>query len=99
MSMCGWVLNPANSDVFSDLPMRINDIHSLLFIHQQVASAELCAGNPDPDFVHLIECEGGSFEGVNKDIVAILDDACNVRVDVRINRQSELRNERSCVSL
>ena len=39
MSMYGWVLNPADSDVLSDLPMCSDDIHSLLSIHQQVASA------------------------------------------------------------
>ena len=36
---------------------------------------------------------------MNKDIVAIPDDTYNVGVDVRINRQSELRIERSCASL
>ncbi len=46
-------------------------------ILEQVASALICAGNPDPSFVDLIEREGGSFGRENKEVVATLDDACN----------------------
>ena len=78
--VCGQLLNPADSEVFSDLPQCVTDIHSLLSILQQVASALICAGNPDPSFIDLIEREGGSFRGENKEIVATLDDTCNVTV-------------------
>ena len=78
--MCGQLLNPADSDFFSDLLQCVSDIHSLLSILQQVASAQLCAGNPDPDFIDVIEREGGSFRGENKEVVATLDNTYSVKV-------------------
>lgn len=79
--VCGQLINPADSEVFADLPQCVSDLHSLLSILQQVASAQLCAGNPDPSFINLIEREGGSFRGENKDVVATLDDTCSVIVN------------------
>ena len=100
--VCGQLLNPANSEVFSDLPQCVTDICSLLSILQQVSSALICAGNPDPSFIDLIEHEGGSFRGENKEIVATLDDTCNVTVtlvDADMNGQSERRSVTSYVGL
>ena len=63
--VCGQLLNPADSEVFSDLPQCVTDIicSPLLSILQQVSSALICARNPDPSFIDLIdhEREGGSF--------------------------------------
>ena len=61
--MCGQLLNPPDSEVFSDLPQCVTDIRSLLSILQQVSSALICARNPDPSCIDLIdhEREGGSF--------------------------------------
>ena len=78
--MCGRLINPADSVVLSDVPQCVSDVHSLLFILQQVASAQVCAGNPDPSFVELIEREGGCFRGEKKELVATLDNTCNVTV-------------------
>ena len=97
--VCGQLLNPADSEVFSDLPQCVTDIRSL-FILQQVASALICAGNPDPSFKDLIESEGGSFRGENKEIVATLDDTYNATVSgCRYERQSECRSVTSYVGL
>lgn len=38
-----------------------------------VSSAQLCPGNPDPYFVHLIELDGGEVKGKNGEVVANLD--------------------------
>ena len=78
--VCDWLLERDKSGVLSGLPVHVSNIHSLLSILQQVESAEICAGNPDNDFVSLIEREGGQFKGMNKEIVATLDDTCNVKV-------------------
>ena len=37
--VCGQLLNPADSKVFSDLPQCVTDAHALLCILQQVSSA------------------------------------------------------------
>ena len=71
--VCGRLLDPTVSDVFSDLPFCVNDINSLLSILQRISSAGLCTGNPDPDIIQLIEHEGGSFRGTNQDVVATLE--------------------------
>ena len=59
MYVCDRLLEPDKSGVLSGLPVHVSNIHSIL---QQVESAEICAGNPDNDFVSLIEREGGGNE-------------------------------------
>ena len=59
--VCDRLLKPEESGFFSGLPVHVSNIHSPLSILRQVESAEICAGNPDPDFVSR---EGGQFRGL-----------------------------------
>ena len=79
--VCGWIYSLLiQMFFFSDLPQCVGNIHSPLSILREVASAQICTGNLDPDCIDLIEREGGSFRGENKDVVATLDDTCNVQL-------------------
>ena len=86
--VCGRLLHPDDCDVFTDLPKYVSDVSSLSLVLECVLSAQLCPGNPDPDFVHLIELDGGEFKGENKEVVATLDATNEVRMNGRTYGQT-----------
>lgn len=76
------------SEIFSDLPKHVSDINSLSTILERAVSAQLCPGNPDPDFVLLIKHEGGIFNRENKTVVATLDETIDVIMNGRTYQQT-----------
>jgi hypothetical protein len=67
------VLTSRSSKLLSSFPARIRELADLLEIVRTVTHATVCPGNPDPEFMDVIEKRGGSFLGPDGQVVGVLD--------------------------
>ena len=67
------VLTSRSSKLLSSFPARIRELADLLVIVRTVIHATVCPGNPDPEFVDVIEKRGGSLLGPDGQVVGVLD--------------------------
>ena len=69
----GQLINSDRYTLLSKLSKKLSNGEDLITLLDIVLQAQLCPGNSDPEFVELIELEGGAFKGKNQEIVATLD--------------------------
>ena len=72
---------PRSNAVIQSLPAKANSESSLLHILSTVQSARVCPGNPEEQFVRLLERKGGKACGRSGDICAYVDDKEEIVVD------------------
>ena len=69
----GRLLTLDGSSVLKALPDHIKGMDSLNEVLSCISQATLCPGNPDADFIELIDRSGGSFHSRKGNLVASLD--------------------------
>ena len=76
--IAGKLVPIATNKVLRDFPCRISEVKCLQSIMECVVRAHICPGNPQPEFVEIVNKRGGSSAGSK---VAFVDSEVEV-VDV-----------------
>lgn len=83
---------PRANVVIQSLPAKANSKSSLLHILLAIQLARLCPGNPEEQFVRLLERKGGKACGRSGDITAFVDD----KEEIVVGEMSYPKTVRRC---
>ncbi len=74
----GRILTRNSNKLLRKFPALIHGMSILLEIIDVVTQATMCPGNPDPEFVEVIEKRGGTIHSPNGQVMCMLDSASEI---------------------
>ena len=83
---------PRANVVIQSLPAKVSSNSSLLHVLLTIQLARLCPGNPEEDFVQLLERKGGQARGRSGDMSAFVDD----KEEIVLGEKSYPKTVRRC---